>query len=71
MAFAAATSMGEFAVSLFLSRPEWTTLTTLIYQRLSTPGSANFNDALTLAVVLMLLALGAFITIEGREPVRA
>ncbi|MCY7305429.1 MAG: iron ABC transporter permease, partial [Rhodoferax sp.] len=34
VAFAAATALGEFAVTLFLSRPEWATLTTLIYQRL-------------------------------------
>jgi thiamine transport system permease protein len=33
MAFAAATALGEFAVTLFLSRPEWATLTTLIYER--------------------------------------
>ncbi|PKO68144.1 MAG: ABC transporter permease [Betaproteobacteria bacterium HGW-Betaproteobacteria-16] len=66
MAFAAATALGEFAVSLFLSRPEWTTLTTLIYQRLSRPGAANLDAALVLACVLMLLALLAFAGIEGR-----
>ncbi|HEX5737160.1 MAG TPA: ABC transporter permease subunit, partial [Hydrogenophaga sp.] len=66
MAFAAATALGEFAVSLFLSRPEWTTLTTLIYQRLSRPGAANLDAALVLACVLMLLALVAFTGIEGR-----
>ena len=66
MAFAAATALGEFAVSLFLSRPEWTTLTTLIYQRLSRPGAANLDAALVLACVLMLLALVAFAGIEGR-----
>jgi thiamine transport system permease protein len=68
MAFAAATALGEFAVSLFLSRPEWTTLTTLIYQRLSRPGAANLDAALVLACVLMLLALVAFAGIEGRAP---
>lgn len=68
MAFAAATALGEFAVSLFLSRPEWTTLTTLIYQRLSRPGAANLDAALVLACVLMLLALLAFAGIEGRAP---
>ena len=65
MAFAAATALGEFAVSLFLSRPEWTTLTTLIYQRLGQPGSANLDAALVLACVLMALALLAFTLIEG------
>ena len=49
MAFAAATAVGEFAVTLFLSRPEWATLTTLIYQRLGRPGAANLDSALVLA----------------------
>jgi thiamine transport system permease protein len=65
MAFAAATALGEFAVSLFLARPEWTTLTTLIYQHLGRPGAANLDAALVLACVLMLLALMAFSGIEG------
>lgn len=66
MAFAAATALGEFAVSLFLSRPEWTTLTTLIYQHLGRPGAANLDAALVLSGLLMVLALGAFALIEGR-----
>ena len=65
MAFAAATALGEFAVTLFLSRPEWTTLTTLIYQHLGRPGAANLDAALVLASVLMGLALLAFTLIEG------
>jgi thiamine transport system permease protein len=73
MAFAAATALGEFAVTLFLSRPEWATLTTLIYQRLSHPGMANLDGAMVLACVLMVLALLAFLLIEWpvREPVSA
>ena len=65
MAFAAATALGEFAVTLFLSRPEWATLTTLIYARLGRPGAANLDAALVLACVLMALALLAFTLIEG------
>lgn len=65
MAFAAATALGEFAVTLFLSRPEWTTLTTLIYQRLGRPGAANRDGALVLAALLMLLALAVFMLIES------
>lgn len=64
MAFAAATALGEFAVTLFLSRPEWTTLTTLIYQRLGHPGASRLDEAFVLACVLMLLALLAFVLIE-------
>lgn len=66
MAFAAATALGEFAVTLFLGRPEWATLTTLIYQHLGRPGQANLDAALVLAGLLMLLALGAFTSIDGR-----
>ena len=64
MAFAAATVLGEFAVTLFLSRPEWATLTTLIYQRLGRPGAANLDAAMVLACLLMALALAAFTLIE-------
>jgi thiamine transport system permease protein len=70
VAFAAATMLGEFAATLFLSRPEWTTLTTLIYQRLGRAGSANLDAALVLAVVLLVLAAAALWLIEGREPWR-
>ena len=68
MAFAAATALGEFAVSLFLSRPEWTTLTTLIYQHLNLAGDAARDAAWVLSALLMLLALGAFTLIEGKAP---
>lgn len=64
MAFAAATAVGEFAVSLFLSRPEWATLTTLIYQHLGKPGAGNLAAAQVLACMLMGLALLAFVLIE-------
>jgi thiamine transport system permease protein len=72
MAFAAATALGEFAVTLFLSRPEWTTLTTLIYQRLSHPGERSLDEALVLACLLMVFALLAFLIIEwpAGEPQR-
>jgi thiamine transport system permease protein len=66
MAFAAASCVGEFAVSLFLSRPEWTTLTTLIYQMLSRPGAANLEAALVLACVLMVLCVLVFSLIDGK-----
>lgn len=65
MAFAAATMLGEFAVSLLLSRPEWLTLSTLIYQRLGRPGAANMDAAWVLSAALMVLALLVFGLIEG------
>jgi len=51
-------------VTLFLSRPEWATLSTLIYERLGRPGAANRDAALVLACLLMALALLAFLLIE-------
>ena len=68
MAFAAATALGEFAVTLFLSRPEWATLTTLVYQHLGRPGAANQDAALVLAAALMLVSLLAFVLIEQPVP---
>jgi thiamine transport system permease protein len=65
MAFAAATALGEFAVSLFLSRPEWTTLTTLIYQHLGRPGAANLHAAHALSLLLMALALVVFVLLDA------
>lgn len=67
MAFAAATMLGEFAVSLLLARPEWLSMSTLIYQRLGRPGSANLDAALVLSALLMALALLFFGLIEGRD----
>ena len=64
MAFAAATAVGEFAVTLFLSRPEWATLTTLVYEQLSQPGASRYDAALVLASALMALALAVFVLLE-------
>lgn len=71
MAFAAATAIGEFAVTLFLSRPEWATLTTLVYETLGRPGQANRDAALVLSTLLMALALLAFAVIERSGATRA
>ena len=71
MAFAAATAVGEFAVTLFLSRPEWATLTTLVYDHLGRPGTANRDAALVLACLLMGLAMLAFVLIEWTRDAEA
>lgn len=67
MAFAAATALGEFAVTLFLSRPEWTTLSTLIYQRLGKPGAVNLDTAMLLACLLMLLSALVFMLVDSPQ----
>ena len=58
IAFSFAVVVGEFAATLMLSRPEWATLTTLIYQRLARPN--QIGEASALAVLLLLLSLSGF-----------
>ena len=67
MAFAAASCVGEFAVSLFLSRPEWATLSTLIYQRLGRAGSGNLSEAIQLGLLLLVLCWGVFYLIDAPQ----
>ena len=65
LAFAASSMLGEFAVTLFLQRPEWATVTTLIYEHLGRPGRTNLLQAQAAACQLLLLASGVFALIMG------
>lgn len=67
LTLAAATCIGEFSASLFLSRPEWTTLTTLIYRYLGKVGAENQDKAMVLTMVLMALACGVFVLLDSEE----
>ena len=67
LTLAAATCIGEFAATLFLSRPEWQTLTTLIYSYLGRAGADNYARAMVLTTVLMLLSLMVFLLLDERE----
>lgn len=67
LTFAAATGIGEFAATLFLSRPEWTTLTTLIYQKLGKVGAENHQQAMVLTLILMILAISVFFSLAWEE----
>lgn len=67
LTLAAATCIGEFAATLFLSRPEWQTLTTLIYHYLGLPGADNRDQAMVLSFVLMALALAVFLLLDAAE----
>ncbi|MDK4679250.1 ABC transporter permease [Kingella negevensis] len=67
LTLAAATCIGEFAASLFLSRPEWTTLTTLIYRYLGKVGTENHDRAMVLTLVLMVLSCAAFLALDTKE----
>lgn len=64
IALALACCLGEFAITLFLSRPEWTTLGTLIYHYLGRPGQANFEAAIVLSGCLMAITLLLFWLID-------
>jgi thiamine transport system permease protein len=57
--------LGEFAATLMLSRPEWATLSTLIFQRLSRPN--QLGEACALATVLLAVTLLGLWGI-GRQP---
>ena len=67
LTLAAATCIGEFAATLFLSRPEWQTLTTLIYRYLGTAGADNHDRAMVITLFLMLLALLVFVLLDAAE----
>ena len=61
--------LGEFAATLVLTRPEWATLSTGMYERLGRPGEQNLGEACALATLLMLLALVVFSLLGGKGEV--
>lgn len=63
-ALSLAAVLGEFGVSLVLWRPEWTTLTLAIYERLGRPGALPYQEALALAVLLMALSGLLFLLLD-------
>lgn len=65
-AFAFAISLGEFGATLLLSRPEYATLSTAIFDRLGRPGATNYGAALALAVVLMALTTAVMVALQRR-----
>ena len=65
IALAFAVVIGEFAATLMLSRPEWATLTTMIYQRLARPN--QIGEASALAMILLLLSLSGFLLLGWRR----
>ena len=66
-ALALATVLGEFGATLVLTRPEWATLSTGLYERLGRPGERNLAEACALATVLLLLSAAAFTALDGGE----
>ena len=71
-AFAFAISLGEFGATLFIVRPETTTVPVMIYRLLGRPGATNVDLAMALTVVLMALtATAAFVGDLGGHRRRA
>jgi thiamine transport system permease protein len=62
VAFAFASVIGEFSATLVLSRPEWATLTTIIYGKLGRPG--QLGDASAVAVLLLVLTTAGFLVLD-------
>jgi len=62
--FAFAVSMGEFGATLFLARPESTTVPIAIERLLSRPGALAFGQAMALSSVLMTVTAVARLAIE-------
>ncbi len=63
-ALSLAAVLGEFGVSLVLWRPEWTTLTLAIYERLGRPGALPYQEALALALLLLVLSGLLFLLLD-------
>ena len=53
--FAFAISLGEFGATLFIVRPETTTVPVAIYRFLGRPGATNLDQAMALAAILMVI----------------
>lgn len=69
--FAFTVSIGEFAASSLLARPEFATIPVVIYTRLGTPGALNRAQALAMSTVLMLvcaLGVAAIERLRARGP---
>lgn len=64
-ALALATVLGEFGATLVLTRPEWATLSTGLYERLGRPGDRNLGEACALATALLMLSTLAFAALDG------
>jgi thiamine transport system permease protein len=62
--FAFAVSLGEFGATLFIVRPETTTLPVAIYRLLGRPGAASYDQAMAASTVLMALTAACILLIE-------
>ncbi len=57
-------SIGEFGASLLITRPDFPTMPVVIYHFLGQPGAANYNAALAMSCLVLLVAGLGFVLIE-------
>ncbi len=62
--FAFAISMGEFAATVLLARPEWPTMPVVIFRQLARPGPEQLGQAMAMSAILMAVCGLSFALIE-------
>ncbi len=62
--FAFTISMGEFGATLFVARPETSTMPLVIYRFLEHPGSMNYGQAMAMSCMLMIVTAAGFLLLE-------
>jgi thiamine transport system permease protein len=62
--FAFTISMGEFGATAMVARPEYPTISIVIYRYLSRPGGLNIGQAMALSTILMMTTLAGMLAIE-------
>ena len=62
--FAFTISMGEFGATLFVARPETSTMPLVIYRFLEHPGAMNHGQAMAMSCMLMLVTASGFLLLE-------
>ncbi len=62
--FAFAISLGEFGATVFIARPDTTTLPVAIFRLLGRPGAANYGQAMAMATILMALTVVCVLAFE-------
>jgi thiamine transport system permease protein len=62
--FSFTVSMGEFGASMFIARPDSTTIPLVIYRLLGQPGNEHYGQAMAMSVVLLLTCIISFAVME-------
>ncbi len=62
--FAFTISLGEFGATAMITRPEYPTISMVIYNFLGHPGGLNYGQALAMSTILMVVAASGMLVIE-------